>query len=180
VTTSLAVRGARPGARFGPGVSRSVGRALPGTVLARLSGRELEAVADQVIVACTVDERGFPHVALLSYFEVVAIDEGTLRIAIYGDSRSTANLRREKKLTLILVDAHVAYYIKGTSEVLVPAMRSAAYNAKVNVQIVEILADEANPELEPGAYIASGLTYVNPARAQEMDRARALLAELRE
>jgi pyridoxamine 5'-phosphate oxidase-like protein len=161
-------------------MSRSLGNTLPADLLATLRGRDLERVADQVIVVCTVDERGFPHAALLSYFEVVALGAGTLRLAMYGDSRTTANVVREKRLTLILVHAHVAYYIKGEADVIAPAMKTMDYNAKVHMRIVDVLADAANPELEPGAYIASGPTYVNPMRAQEMARARTLLAELQE
>lgn len=160
-------------------MSKSLGDRLPDALVHRLSGRELGPVADQVIVLCTVDPRGFPHVALLSYFEVVATGPGTIRLATYNDSSTTANLRREKRVTLLLVADRVAYYIKGTVDELSPAMAAAPYNAKLEMRIVDVLADEPNPELEPGAYIASGLTYVNPQRAAEMERARALLAELR-
>lgn len=153
---------------------------LPETLAARLSGRDLSSVADQAIIVCTVDDQGFPHVALLSYFEVLATDRRTVRIATYRDSRTTDNARRAGKATLVLVDAHVAYYIKATVQELSRSMRSTPHNAKLQLRVVDVLADQANPELEPGAYIASGLTYVNPQRAQEMDRARLLLAELQE
>jgi hypothetical protein len=161
-------------------MSKSLGHVLPDAVATRLSGRDLHSVADQVVIVCTVDDEGFPHVALLSYFEVLATDRGTMRMATYGDSRTTRYARRTGRATLVLVDAQVAYYIKATVEEMAPSMRAAPYNAKLQLRIVDVLADEANPELEPGAYIASGLTYVNPQRARELDRARLLLAELRE
>jgi len=44
--------------------------------------------------------------------------------------------------------------------------------------VEQVLADEVNEEYEPGAYVASGVTYFNPQRAREMARARALLKEL--
>jgi hypothetical protein len=161
-------------------MSRSLGNVLPDSVTTRLSGRDLQSVADQVVIVCTVDDDGFPHVALLSYFEVLATDRRTVRIATYRDSRTTRHARKTGKATLVLVDARVAYYVKAAVEELSPSMRATPYNAKLQLRIVDVLADEANPELEPGAYIASGLTYVNPQRAQEFDRARLVLAELQE
>lgn len=158
--------------------SKRLGDTLPDALVARLSGRDLAAVADQVILLCTVDPRGFPHLALLSYFEIAATGPSTIRMATYGDSSTTANARREKRVTLMVVAERVAYYIKGTVHELATTMKASPYNAKLEVRIVDVLADEANPELEPGAYIASGLTYVNPQRAAEMDRARMVIAEL--
>ena len=161
-------------------MSKHVGRALPDDLLERLSARDLAALADRVIVVCSVDDRGFPHPALLSYFEVLATDSRTIRLAMYATSRTVANVRRDGRLTLILVDARVAYYVKGTARVLADAMRATPYNAKLDLQIEEVLADEANPELEPGAYIASGITYVNPRRAEELERAQQVLSEIHE
>ena len=41
-------------------------------------------------------------------------------------------------------------------------MRATPYNAKLDFQVAEVLADAPNPDLEPGAYISGGITYVNP------------------
>jgi len=161
-------------------MSKSVGDALPGTLFERLTGGNLEAVADRVIVVCTSDDGGFPHPALLSYFEVVAVDRRTLRLAMYADSRSTRNATREGRLTLILVDAEFVYYVKGVVQELSHSMRSTPYNAKLNLRVSEVLQDEPDPAHEPGAYIAAGIRYVNPGRSAELDRARRVLAELRE
>jgi hypothetical protein len=161
-------------------MSRHVGDALPDDLFERLNGTNLTAVADHAIVVCSVDERGFAHPALLSYFEVVALDRRTLRLAMYSDSRSTRNARRDGRLTLVLVDAGAAYYIKGVVRQVDDSMRVTPYNAKLDFQVMEVLADAPNPDLEPGAFISSGIRYVNPRRAEEMERARQVLAELRE
>ena len=161
-------------------MSKHVGDALPDDLFERLNGRDLPTVADQVIVVCSVDDRGFPHPALLSYFEVVAIDHRTIRLAMYSDSRTTRHARREGRLTLLLVDAGVAYYVKGTVQEVGHSMRTTPYNAKLDFLVAEVLADEPHPTLEPGAYISSGITYVNPRRAEELERAQRVLAELLE
>jgi hypothetical protein len=161
-------------------MSRSLGDALPDSLFERLSGRDLHAVSDRAIVVCTVDDRGYAHPALLSYFETIAVDRRTIRLAMYSSSRSTQYARRDGRLTLILVDDRVAYYIKGTAQELSRSMSVAPHNAKLQFQVAEVLADEADPELEPGAYIASGLTYINPRRVAALDQARQLLAALTE
>ena len=161
-------------------MSKQIGDALPDDLFERLNGRDLQAVADRVILVCSVDDRGFSHPALLSYFEVLATDRRTIRLAMYSDSRTTVNARREGRLTLVLVDAGVAYYVKGFVQEVKRSMRAMSYNAKLEFQVSEVLVDEADPNLEPGAYIASGITYFNPRRAEELERSRQMLKELEE
>lgn len=160
-------------------MSTLVGDALPDDVFEALSGRHLAVVADRVVVVSTVDERGFPHPALLSYFEVVALDRRTIRLATYAESRTTRNARRDGKLTLVLVDAEFVYYIKGSARVLAEEMRATPSNAKLECQVLEVLRDAPDPVREPGAHIASGIRYVNPQRAAELERAERVIAELR-
>lgn len=156
-----------------------VGDALPDDIFEALRGRDLAAMADRVVVVSTVDERGFPHPALLSYFEVVALDRRTIRLATYAESRTTRNAKREGKLTLVLVDAEFVYYVKGAVRPLAESMRVTPYNAKLEVQVLEVLRDAPDPVREPGAHIASGIRYVNPQRAAELERAERVIAELR-
>ncbi len=161
-------------------MSRSFGSELPPDLLARLSGRELESVASKVIQVFTVDAAGWPHPALLSYFEVVAKDSTHIRVATYTTSTTSGNLRRSGKLTLVIIDERVAYYVKTTAVELAPTMRATEWNAAFECHVEQVLADEVNEEYEPGAYVASGVTYYNPQRAAELVRARAVLAELLE
>src|SRR5207249_752348 len=77
------------------------------------------------------------------------------------------------------IDERVAYYVKARATELAGAMASTDWNAAFDCTVEQVLADEVNEELEPGAYVASGVTYVNPQRDKELERARAVLAELR-
>jgi hypothetical protein len=160
-------------------MSTHVGGALPDDLFEALRGRDLAAVADRVVVVSTVDERGFPHPALLSYFEVVALNHRTIRLATYAESRTTRNAKREGKLTLVFVDAAFVYYVKGTARQLAGSMRTAPHNAKLECQVLEVLRDAPDPVREPGARVATGIRYVNPHRLAELARAQRLLAELR-
>lgn len=161
-------------------MSKSIGRDLPSHFLERLSGVRLQDVADRVVVVCTVDERGFPHAAILSYAEVVAVDSRTIRMAVYGGSGTARNVRRDGRLTLLVIEPEFVYYIKGTAAELTASMRCSPHNAKLSLSIDEILADSADAGFEPDARIASGIRYVNPDREQQLARGRQVLEELRD
>lgn len=64
----------------------------------------------------TVDRAGFPHVALVSWYEVVALDRTTLRLGLRATSQTSQNLRERRIGTLIFVGGGAAYYVKGRVE----------------------------------------------------------------
>lgn len=161
-------------------MARELGSELPADLLERLNGRQLEAKAAKVIQLFTVDNAGWPHAALLSYFEVVAKDARHLRCATYGTSTTTGNMRRNGKATFVVIDERAVYYVKTSPTEIAAAMRATEWNAAFDCRVEQVLIDEVNEEYEPGAYVASGVTYCNPGRSAEMARARAVLAELLE
>ena len=59
-------------------------------------------------------------------------------------------------------------------------MRSAPYNAKMNLRVEHVLADAPSPTLEPGAFIAGGITFVGRATAGAIAQSRAVHRELLE
>ena len=146
----------------------------------RLCGRFLDEHLNKVILVHTVDSNGWPHPAILSYFEVAATDRRNIRMAAYKTSNTTENMRRTGKVTLSIFDERITYYIKGTVSELRREMRSAPHNSKLNLTVEQVLIDETDPALEPGAYIASGITYVNPNADIERARGAAVLKELLE
>src|SRR5919197_6221990 len=159
-------------------MSRSLGSELPPDLLMRLSGRDLASVASKVVQIFTTDAFGWPHPALLSYCEVVAKDARHIRCATYATSTTSGNMRRSGKVTFVIIDERVAYYVKAHAIEIKPTMRTADWNAEFECRVEQVLSDEVNEEHEPGAYVASGVTYFNPQRAAELAKARALVAEL--
>ncbi len=160
-------------------MSTLIGAELPEALYAKLTGEALETVADRVILVLTVDEQGWAHPAMLSCFEVVALDRHTLRLATYRDSRTTANMRRNGKVTLLFVEDGAAYYVKGTATELAAKMAVTPENAKLNVRIEAVLVDRPDPRYEPEAEIVSGIVYRDPHRLAQLEKARRVLAELR-
>jgi flavin reductase (DIM6/NTAB) family NADH-FMN oxidoreductase RutF len=126
--------------------------------MARLGGQHVAAHAEKVILLASVDERGWPHVAMLSYFEVIARDSRTLYLAIGGRSTSARNLRAREKLTLIVVDVGLASYIKGRAQEVKPHMEVSPEDAIFRIAVEDVLLDQAREGESPAA-IASPVTY---------------------
>jgi Pyridoxamine 5'-phosphate oxidase len=142
-------------------VPKTAGRELTDDLYRRLGGQFIDEHKNKVILIHTVDEGGWAHPAILSYFEVAAKDRRNIRLATYKTSRTTQNIRRTGKVTLSIFDERVVYYIKGTAEIG-GDMRSASHNARISVAVEEVLIDQADPVLEPGAYVTGGITFTNP------------------
>ncbi len=159
-------------------MSKLIGAGLPDDLYKRLLGNDLEQSAEKVILLATVDEGGWPHPAMLSYFEVAARDRRNIRMATYKNSSTTENMRRNGKATISIIDERVAYYIKGRVGELKREMLCAPHNSKLNLRVEAVLADEANEEFEPGAYVSSGVTYRSPSRTEQLLKAREVLKEL--
>ena len=156
-------------------MSKVVGNKLPADLYQRLAGSDLQAHAEKAIIICTVDAGGWPHPSMLSYFEVIAKDDRNIRLAMHGNTSAANNLRRNGKLSIVIVDERVAYYINGTVEELARKMTCSPQNAKLNCRVEQVLADEPNEEYEPGAYIASAILYKRRADPLEQKK---LLREL--
>jgi hypothetical protein len=158
-------------------MARPIGSSLPAVRLAQLAPT---APPDRALVLqlCTVDDRGFPHVALLGAWEVVAWDAATLRLAVGAQSGTAANLRRTGLATLVAIDAHGAHYVKLLVHEVAPAMRDAAWNARFDGRVELVLADAAEPAREGTSHIVHGIEAALDA-SREPARA-AVLAELRE
>jgi hypothetical protein len=133
-------------------MTRLISEELPNDLYRRLSGSDLEMHAGKVILISTVDVNGWSHPAMLSYFEVVAKDRRSIRLATYKDSAQ--ELKRE--------------------------MRCLPHSSKLNLRVEQVLTDQADEELESGVYVSGGITYSRPDPAAELLKAKDVLRELLE
>jgi hypothetical protein len=140
-------------------VGISLGAVLTDALVDRLGGRQLNRYGALVVPIATVDPAGWPHVALLSYSEIVARDPGLLRIAIGTSSASAANLRRTGQVTVLVFDAGLVHYIKGSARERRPTMQCSPGNAMFEVSVRDVLADAADPHREGESFIRRGLTF---------------------
>jgi hypothetical protein len=158
-------------------MSRSLGNQLPPPVLSLLDGRDVAGKVGFAILLSTVDPRGHPHFALLSVGEVLAREPGALRLALYDNSSTTANLRRDGRLSLALAHGGLAYYVKGTA-----AERPGPLPDLPGQAVFDVAVDEVLEDGEPIAQVTSGFSLTlahDPARIiAHWERGIAALAAL--
>jgi hypothetical protein len=144
-----------------------------------LSGGHLDLHLNKVLLLITQDEAGWPYAAMLSYLEVVAPDRSNIRIAPWNNSTTSANLRRNGKVTLILVDPGLACYIQASAQELSHDLEGFPGMAKVNLRIESILEDKAL-DYEGAARVTTGILFENPQMDESyIARGRRILDALR-
>lgn len=161
-------------------MSRLVGQELPPQLVEQLSGRDLRSRFGRVIPIITVDAAGFPHPALLSFGEVVALDARRIGLATYADSATTNNMRRNGRLTLLLVEAEGTYYIKGTVRERPRGLDAFPGLAHMEMRVEQVLEDGTRSDIEGGARITSGIRFgAGPSEAALLKQWEEVIAALR-
>lgn len=156
-------------------MSQVLGKQLPPALLHRLGGGEVEAHEGKIIPIFTIDEGGWAHPALLSYYEIVAKSASTLDMALWKDSSTAKNLRQGGKVTLMVSDAGVNYYLKGSVRQLHYEMPGAAPVSRFRVAVEQVIEDQ-----EANAEITTGLTYRRMTKRDPNDFAAKVFRLLRE
>jgi len=145
-------------------MSQLLGKELPPELLQRLGGAEIEAQEGKIIPIFTIDEDGWAHPALLSYYEVIAKSASTLDMALWKNSSTANNLRKTGKITLMLSDFKTNYYLKGRVSELQYEMTGAGAVSRFRVALEQVIEDQ-----EPNAEITTGLTYRRMAQRDPND-----------
>jgi len=135
-------------------MSQIIGKELTAALLDRLSGRDIAAHEGKIIPIFTIDEQGWAQPALLSYYEVAAQNSSAIDMALWKNSSTAQNLRRMGKVTLMISDQGVNYYLKGSVRELQHEMAGAPPVSRFRVALEQVIEDQ-----EPNAEITSGLTY---------------------
>jgi hypothetical protein len=66
---------------------------LPHAVVEFLNGKDFERKASQALHLSTVDEDGWPHGAMLSAGEILALDASEVAMLLYQSSNTSKNSR---------------------------------------------------------------------------------------
>ena len=156
-------------------MSQLLGKDLPAPLLMRLSGDEIAAHEGKIIPIVTIDDAGWPHPALLSYYEIAAKDASTLDMALWKESSTSKNLRQSGKVTLMVSDNGVNFYLKGSVRQLHYEMPGAAPVSRFRVTLEQVIEDQ-----EPNAEITTGLTYRRMTKRDPNDFAAKVFRLLRE
>ncbi len=147
---------------------------LPDTLQQLWNGQHLEHKQQLAMPLLTVSEDGYPHQAMVSAGEVLAMDGQTLRIALWTGTNTTANLMRDGKALLTVVNDGVSYALRLRARAL-PELEDAAYSrARFEAKIEHIREDVAKY-----AELLTGVTYRLHEPEVVLERWQLTLDELR-
>jgi Pyridoxamine 5'-phosphate oxidase len=135
-------------------MSQVLGNQLTEELFHRLKGEAMASKEGKAIVIVTTDEAGWPHPGMLSYHEVVAKDRSSIDLAVGRQSTTARNLRRTGKITLLITDSDVNYYVKGDARQVKESMDDVSFMSLFRVTVEHLLED-----LEPDAVVTSGVTF---------------------
>ena len=135
-------------------MSQLIGTELTEELFTRLKGDHVASKAGKAIVIVTVDERGWAHPAMLSYYEVVAKNRSRIDLAVGKTSTTAKNLRRTGKITFLITDSAINYYVKGEAREVQAAMEAVPFMSLFSVGVEQLSEDQ-----EPDALITSGVTF---------------------
>jgi hypothetical protein len=156
-------------------MSQILGNELTSALLERLGGSQIESHEGKIIPIFTVDDTGWAHPALLSYYEIVAKNTSTLDMALWKNSSTANNLRKAGKITLMVSDFKTNYYLKGSVRELQYEMTGAVPVSRFRITLEQVIEDQ-----EPNAEITNGLTYRRMTRRDSNDFAVKVFGLLRE
>src|SRR3979411_3032534 len=93
-------------------MTRSLGNQLPDSVRRLLDGSNLASREVLTFMLLTTDDAGWPHMALLSVGELVAMDERTLRAGLWLHSSTRKTLTQAGRAMLTLIADGNGYYVR--------------------------------------------------------------------
>jgi hypothetical protein len=142
-------------------MARSIGDTLPSSLAVLLSDDRFADRADDdegglTIVVLSMAPDGWPHPAMISLAEVLAVGPRALRLALWPSSTAAKNVWREQRTTLALVHDGAAYSVRCAarrgSDLVLPddGGRLACFGLRV---------DEVIEDVVPSAVLTSGAIF---------------------
>ncbi|GGE50364.1 hypothetical protein GCM10011391_31370 [Pullulanibacillus camelliae] len=84
---------------------------LPRELYGLFNGQDLHSKQHEAMMLLSVSKAGYPHTAMVSVGEVVAISDDTLRLALWPNSLTTGNITRTGKAMLVVFYNGKACYL---------------------------------------------------------------------
>ena len=136
-------------------MSKPLGERLPAEVRRALDGRDLEGKIGPAYLLVSTDEDGTPRPCMLSAGEVLALDEGRIRVALWAGSRTSGNLRRGAPTLFYYLAPGAAVYVKGLPRPL-GEPRGGLERFEISVGVVERDEHEGMPLSQGPAFRLDG------------------------
>lgn len=147
---------------------------LTETLIHLLDGASLVQKVGVTFLCNTVGESGWSNVALLSVGEVLAVSPAKLKLALWPETRTTANLSRTGKGVLFLIHGNAAYAIQFHARRLVDLQVEGMPLANFTAKVVHVVKDEVDY-----AVLTSGVTFELNEPGAVLPRWEKTLAALR-
>ena len=125
-------------------MSKFLGDRLPPEVVNTFDGRNLEKKIGSGYVAATLDENGDVRFCMLSAGEILVVDERTLRVGLWAETRSSSNLKRGSPLNLCFVAPSTVLYIRGSAKELHGQISGGG------IDMFEVTADSVTSDAHAG------------------------------
>lgn len=136
-------------------MARSVGTEIPEAIRPLFNGEDLASREGLTFSLLTATPDGWPHLAMLSVGEVVAVDARTLRVALWRKSTAEGNLSPTGRATLTLVHGGAGYSLRCSAvrgeDIETPSGHGLSY--------FELRVEEAFEDVAPYADLTGGITY---------------------
>ncbi|PJY99257.1 MULTISPECIES: pyridoxamine 5'-phosphate oxidase family protein [Bacillus] len=108
-----------------------------------LDGNRLDEKQHEAFVLQTVSDDGWPHAAMISVGEIIALSRTEIRIALWKNTATAANIRRRGKAQFMAWWKGAAHYVKLQCEPL-PSLKEAEYERdRFACRIVSVKEDVA-------------------------------------
>ena len=147
-------------------------KAIPAVVAQYLNGEDLLSKM-QALRLSTLDAAGWPHAALLSAGDMLALPNGRIRFALFPQSSMAANLLRDGRLTLTLVLAGKICELRGRVQ------RLQQTTPEVPLACLEMQVESVREHMAPYADVTTGITFALHDPPTVLDRWRQQIAALR-
>ncbi len=131
-------------------VARNVGIEIPDRIVAEI---RKDPPVSEAVPLISVDPEGYPHVALLSYFELF-LQDGSLGFFVHEGSRTGRFLKSGRRCTLLFVNRDYVVYVKGRA-----GWKGDRESCSVfRLQVEAVLEDSPLPE-EGEVFLQSGIRF---------------------
>jgi hypothetical protein len=145
---------------------------IPAGVLNYLNGEDLLSKT-QALRLSTVDADGWPKAALLSAGDVLALPNGRIRLAIFANSGTAANLERDGRLTLgMALD-------RGMCSLRMRARKLSSGLPELSLSFFETEVERVRVHVAPYADVTGGISFTLHEPAAVLERWNREIAALR-
>jgi hypothetical protein len=138
-----------------------------------LDGKNLASKRREAMMLQTVTEDGWPHTAMISAGEILALNQTEIRLALWQGTTTTANIARSGRAMLVTYWKGKAHYVKLSFSKL-PELKNAKHPRARFSGIVE----SAREDTAKYADIISGVQIELKDEAEVLQRWEETLAEL--